>query len=387
MKQIDVLPDDALLEIFDFYMILTDLSHECIPSEEIKKATEAWQLLVHVCRRWRSLVLGSPRRLNLRLFCTTKTPMKDTLDIWPALPLVVDSGSIMNVTSDADNIIAALGQSNRVCKVNLYVTGRLLEKVLAPMHVPFPELTDLALTSYNETPVIPDSFLGGSAPRLRHFELNGIPFPGLAKVLLSATHLVELRLIYIPYSGYISILPKSMVAVLSALSCLKILSLQFQFRRAANGSESRSLPLPKRSILPALRRLEFRGVTEYLEDLVSRIDTPQLDEMHITLVNQMAFECPQLAKFINRSPTLRTRDEAHVRFNHHVTSLVLLAQSRALKIEILGIERYRYLSFVRQICNSSLHPLSTVEDLYIGDKYSQLVRKKNAFDNTLWLQL
>jgi hypothetical protein len=39
--RIDVLPDDVLLEIFDFYMEKTKV--------------DAWHLLVHVCRRWRCL--------------------------------------------------------------------------------------------------------------------------------------------------------------------------------------------------------------------------------------------------------------------------------------------------------------------------------------------
>ena len=102
MKRIDVLPDDVLLEIFDFLGIT---------------GMEAWQSLVHVCRRWRNLVFVSPRRLNLHLFCTLKTPVKDTLDVWPALPLIV-MGTVA-LASGMDNIIAALGQSNRVCQVSL----------------------------------------------------------------------------------------------------------------------------------------------------------------------------------------------------------------------------------------------------------------------------
>jgi hypothetical protein len=54
-----------------------------MPSEKLN--VEEWQSLVHVCRRWRSLVLGSPRRLNLRLYCTPETPAKDTLDVWASL--------------------------------------------------------------------------------------------------------------------------------------------------------------------------------------------------------------------------------------------------------------------------------------------------------------
>jgi hypothetical protein len=161
---------------------------------EARLVTEAWQALVHVCRRWRNVVLGSPRRLNLQLYCTPKTPVKDKLDIWPALPLVV-SGKTMGSKSGTDNLISALNQSNRVCQVVLW---GISEEVLAAMQVPFLELTYLQLISCGETlPVIPDSFLDGSAPRLLHVNLFGIPFPGLPKLLLSATHLVTLWLEHI----------------------------------------------------------------------------------------------------------------------------------------------------------------------------------------------
>src|SRR6266852_944202 len=193
MKQIGELPDEVLLEIFDFYIISYEGSH--ILSDEFKKATDAWQTLVHVCRQWRNLVLGSPRRLNLQLFCTHDTPARDTLDIWPALPLIVKC--YLDPTSGTDNIIAALGQSNRVCKVVLWnIAGWQLEQVSAAMKVPFPELTDLRLRLWSDgetPPAIPDSFLGGSAPRLRIFSLSGITFPTLPKQLLFANHLSNLK--------------------------------------------------------------------------------------------------------------------------------------------------------------------------------------------------
>ena len=103
------------------------------------------------------------------------------------------------------------------------------------MQVPFPELTVLQLFSEPEaeaeTPVIPDSFLGGSAPRLQVFNLTCTPYPGLPKLLLSATHLVNLSLYGIPHSGYIS--PEAMVALLPVLSSLETLSLGFLFPHPA----------------------------------------------------------------------------------------------------------------------------------------------------------
>jgi hypothetical protein len=113
-----------------------------------------------------------------------------------------------------------------------------LEKVLAAMQVPFPELTVMQLISNDKTPpVVRDTSLGGSALRLRYFGLSGIPFPG---------------------SG----LPNLLLSLSSVLSSLESLSLQFQSPQSHLGLESRSLPPLKPIILPALEEFRFKGVTE-----------------------------------------------------------------------------------------------------------------------------
>jgi hypothetical protein len=375
VERIDILPDDVLLGIFDFY-VKADSSY----SE--KKRVEAWQSLVHVCRRWRTLVLGSPRRLNLQLYCRPKTPAKGTLDVWPALPLFV--GGHLESSSGTDNIIAALGQNSRVCQVDLFAFASWqLEEVLNAMQVPFPELTLMRLWSNGEMlPVIPDSFLDGSAPRLRHFILAGIRFPGLPNLLLSATHLVRLHLSDISHSGYIS--PEAMVALISVLSSLESLSLLFRSPQSRPDRETRRPPPSKRSVIPALRTLHFKGVTEYLEDLVTGIDTPQLDDMRISFFNQIDFDTPRLAQFINRTPKLRKRD-ATVKFREY-GACVLLSPG-FLEIAIPCREPDWQLSSMEQVCNSSLYPLSTIEDLYIENRYSGPVSKNDGIENTLWLQL
>jgi hypothetical protein len=377
--RIDVLPDDVLLEIFDFYMDMTFYGLKIM-------GIEAWKSLVHVCRRWRVLVFESPRRLNLRLFCTHKTPTRDKLDVWPALPLFV-YGDMTSELQDLDNIIAALEQSNRVCEVFLWsLTGWQLEKVLATMQVPFPELTDLQLLSDGEAlPVIPDSFLDGSAQRLRLFMLVGIPFPGLPKLLLSATNLDYLELSDIPHSGYIS--PEAMVALISALSSLKSLILKFRSPQSRPDWESRRWPPSKRSVIPALHYFHFKGVIEYIEDLVTFIDAPQLNTLDITFFNQIDFDFPRLAQFINRTPTIRPLNEAHVQFDDYFASVGPPRGSGTLQIAISCRERDWQISSIEQVCNSSLHPISTVEVLYIEQEYSQLVWKNDAIENTLWLQL
>jgi hypothetical protein len=393
MIRIDVLPDDVLLEIFDFYMIL-------YPSYRGKRAVEAWQSLVHVCRRWRNLVFQSPRRLNLRLYCTPETPARDKLDVWPTLPLIINDASGVVSTSDTDNIIAAFRQNNRVCKVILRGRGTRclqLEKVLAAMQVPFPELTVLELSlpsDYETLAAIPDSFLGGSAPRLRHFYLDSIPFPGLPKLRLSPDHLVSLQLHGIPRSGYIS--PEAIVALLSVLSSLKSLTLAFEYPQSHPGWESRSLPPPKRSILPAFYEFYFEGATEYLEDLVTFIDAPQLNILHITFHNQIDFAYPRLARFINCTPNLRAYNEAYMRFNDFklgTASVKLLHQTSDypdLMIDFIYLRgQLRHLSSIKQVCDS-LRPLSlsTVGDLFIEESsFRELGWENDAISSALWLGL
>ena len=297
MIPIDMLPDETLLSIFNFYVDY--YSDEDRPTKE---GAEKWQTLVHVCRRWRSIVFESPHRLNLRLFCRRTTPAKDTLDVWPALPImIIVARTFFGPISDIDNIISALNHNDRVCRIELWNSFSQLETVLPVMMVPFPELTVLRFGLYNinvgRVPIIPDSFLGGSAPRLRKLQLDFIPFPGLPKLLLSATLLVQLHLIGIPPSGYIS--PKEMVTCLSMLSSLESLSLQFSGHQLPPIQSSRP---SEHSSLPSLTSFTFEGPGEYLENLVACIDAPRLNELNMDFFDET--DTPQLAQFVDRTPTL-----------------------------------------------------------------------------------
>jgi hypothetical protein len=382
---IDVLPDDVLLAIFDFYVV---------PRNFLKGQIEMWITLVHVGRRWRNLVFGSPRRLNLRLVYIPGPRTWEMLDDWPALPLLVRPASPLRVkhssrAADEDHIIAVLKRSDRVRQICFdYLTDSLCEKVWATMQVPFPELALVSLGSNDETtPVVPDSFLGLSAPRLRYMYLEGIPFPGLPKLLSSALCLVDLRLQDIPPSGYIS--PQAMVTCLSTLTRLEKLRLEFRSPRSHPDREIRSFPPPKRSVLPALINFRFKGVSEYLEDLVTCIDIPKLEDLYIIFFNQIDFDNPQLAQFIKRTPTFKAPDEACVQFHDSTVSIALPSWKSGFGrtlIEISSREPYQCLPSMAQICNSSLPPLSTVENLYVEHHCSRLFGITDV-ESTQWLEL
>jgi hypothetical protein len=384
MISIDMLPDDVLLEIFGFYVNDDD----DLDDEFFKKAIEVWQTLVHVCRRWRSVVFGSTRRLKLRLVCTSRTPVRNTLDAWPSLPLIRDQSY---PTEGVDNTVAVLERSHRVVKIDLFnIGGSELDKVLAAMQEPFPELTYLQLHSnHGMVSVVPDSFLGGSAPRLQFLFLIRIPFPGLPKLLLSATHLVTLRLWDIPHSGYFS--PEAMVIALSTLTRLDYLVLEFESPRSRPDWESRPLPPPTRSVLPVLTYFTFKGVCEYLEDLVTRIDAPRLNKLYIIFFNQIVFDAPQFIQFIRRTPTLETFEKALVVFEYHAASVNLPSSQTSgygmLNVKTPCIQSDWQVSSIEQVCTSCLPPLSTLEDLYIYPRPNLQPNWQDNIENTLWLEL
>ena len=392
MISIDKLPDDALHVIFDHYLHGVRLEGERKRAERAQ-AEKAWQSLVHVCRQWRRIVFESPRRLDLWLVCTGKSPVKDRLDVWPALPLIIlgegdSSKASTRSMSYVDNIVATFEHTNRVCQINLVdFKSPEMERFLATMQKPFPALTNLCLRSNDETQVVPDSFLGGSAPLLEVLTLSHIPFPGLPNLLLSATHLRNLTL-HIPRSGYFP--PDAIVTVLSTLTSLDFLELKFISPRSCPDRESRRPPLSTRSVIPVLTHFVFKGVSEYLEDLVACIDAPKLGRLQITFFNDIIFDAPQLIQFISRTPKLKALKSVGIFFSDNAvnfSSHASLGEGLNLTVEILCKGLDWQLSSLERVCTSCLPPLSTLEDLYFYDSTYLQPDRKDDIDNELWVEL
>jgi hypothetical protein len=365
---IDVLHNDVLLEIFDFHV-----------------SGDTWQSLVHVCRRWRSLVFGSPRRLNLELICMPRTPVRESLDIWPALPLSV-KGTIDSGSTPVDNIVAALGRRDRVRRIHFdgVIWGSQWDKVLAAMQAPFPALIHLHILlqwHYETAPVIPDTFLGGSAPRLQYLNMHGTPFPGITNLLLSPTHLVNFYLNDIALSGYIS--PEAMATCLSMLTSLKTLSLSFDLQ---DPQPRRHPPPMTRSLLPGLTTFWFEGDSEYLDDLVARIDAPRLHYLFITFfLVQLNLDTPHLVQFISRTPRFQEPNEARVTLDVNADVELLWPSDARPRVRVAisqeGSEADLEISTIAQVCAMCLPPLPTVENLQLD------VFTEYDVENDQWLEL
>jgi hypothetical protein len=233
-----------------------------------------------------------------------KTPVREMLHIWPDLPLFIDffDRGVRPDWSGEDrlgNIIDALEHHDRVRTVYLQeLTSSEFERIITVMQEPFPALTYLSLHKINWalTSAIPDTFLNGSAPSLQCLTLWGLSFPSLPRILSSASGLTTLELYGIPNAGYIS--PESIATCLSTLTMLKTLEIDFRSATPDPRRGSGPRPPPTRAVLPALTRLEFQGVSEWLEVLAARIDAPLLDNISITFFSQLVLDISQIVRFI-----------------------------------------------------------------------------------------
>ena len=137
---IESLPDNVLLEIFDFYQVAIN--------EDEDESPWNWEKLVHVCRRWRYVIFESPNRRNLQLFCTEDSPVMNLLDVWPEFPLAIlfDISYVWKEDMDDpeesfDNLIAALERRDRVRQIDITSPVDFLWKeILTVMEKPFPAL-------------------------------------------------------------------------------------------------------------------------------------------------------------------------------------------------------------------------------------------------------
>jgi hypothetical protein len=262
------LDDDSLLQIFSCYRLEDEYNWY---------VRLAWRKLDQVCQRWRYLIFKSWFHLDMYLLLTNDSPSIVASSHLPPLPLVIDYSDRTRTISrkDGDNIYLGLHQHGRVQGVILRAPSSSLRMWLEPMNKLFPRLGYLSLTSMNmEMSLVLPELL--QAPNLRQISLHGIGLPKGWPLLSSTTTLSALSLTHIQESCYFP--PGHLVSHLQGLPHLEELSIGFAIPIPLPSSEGKLLPalLPPLS-LPTLRRLTFRGVGVYLDNLVAQINTPVLE--------------------------------------------------------------------------------------------------------------
>ena len=373
------------MEIFDFYR-LDDVMMRSYPWK--------WHRLAHVCRKWRHIISMSPRRLDLRILCESRAAIGSILRSWPTLPLVVWFIASTRSKNLPRNVVVALHRPDRLCEISFDVKNSMIGSIVEAIQKPCQALESIRITIIDATgpsKLVRNGFLGGSAPHLREIKLDGIafPFPEIRQVLLSTNNLVELRLSKIPNDAYFS--PEDLVTGLSTLVQLERLTVGFH-SPASHPPSSMTRPPSRRTSLPSLSFLDFHGATEYLEELVARIDPHALCKIYIKLFNDILFEIPQFCKFMPRlnqpaSPTSASitlySKFVQVRFFHEANPG---DEYYALRNSCIPLDWQ--LSFVTQITSQLSPLLSSVHELTISAGSSlEVPTGEKAVESTQWLEL
>jgi hypothetical protein len=379
---IDMLPDNVLLELFDHHRLNSELYFFAFGPWE-------WHRLAHVCRQWRTVIFNSPHRLKLQLVYTYNKPARKNLDCWPDLPLSIRYPASRQYPGlshiDEENFIVALEHPDRICEIDLDLTRPLIEKLAPLMQDPFPMLETLRLVSHDWF-VIPSTFLGGSAPRLRSIYLSHTPFPSLPQFLSTAPALVSFRLLAWPTQGYLS--PGALVTGLEAKPDLEILHIDWNI--SGPGQQGSRTPYPQtRAALPALTEFRFRGDNEYLEDLIARIDAPKIEQFFVTLFGHESFDFLRLAEFISRTEHLTSPHRMSIRLWGHCFSIThyfaLPFTSRTFSLQISCDESTGQMKPLIQACGQLSLLLSHVERLDI-EANGVLSDWRDKPDTVRWLE-
>ena len=379
---IDVLSDDVLICIFNLYR--QDLEFQIHSHSDSESwSWHPWRTLVHVCQRWRHIIFAWPNHLDIRIKCRSRTAAAKALDVWPTLPIGIRS--ILKDDDPDGDIIAALEHRVRIAEVDLSgLSGPQLESCVALMQANFPMLRILSLGCDAETTtlVIPDTFLGRCAPRLRNVNLSHVPFPTLPKLLLSASHLVELHLEEIPTTGYIS--PEAMATCLAVLTRLQSVTIRSPFWRSFPQNQTNQNPPPmSRAVLSSLTKLKFGGVSgEYLDDLMARIHLPRLNDLYLQFFPQPTFGVPKVPQIVHRIDTFKPPFQAVVYIYDNSTDISVFSPGRGrLGLEFQCTESDNQLSWLTRIFPQLLPLLSQINYLELFDHDAQ-----DDQDSTLWLE-
>ena len=127
-------------------------------------------------------------------------------------------------------------------------------------------------------------------------------------------------------------------------------------------------PSGKRVILPALTRLNFRGITEYLDDLVARIDAPRLGDIEVTFFNKFILDLSKLSEFIDRIEMHKSDCRAHILPFERAISISLIQPGAPTcpKLQLLCEPSSGQLFSIARICIHIFAFLPSVEGLRIS---------------------
>ena len=299
--------------------------------------------------------------------------------------------------TDEDNICLGLERHDRVCRVDLQAPSSSFHPWLLRMNQPFPRLEDLSLLSTTTERegseemnlVLPETY---QAPNLRRLSLRGICLPTGLSLLSSAIALSMLSLTHIQASCYFP--PAHLATQLKGLPHLEELSIGFAIPIPLPSSEGELLPAPISPVtLPSLRRLTFRGVDAYLDNLIAQIKAPFLERLSVTLYFDLTFTLVNLTEFIHQTEGFRLLT-SRVIFNKGGVSIdtgyneQLVVGRSSFHVDVNCEPLDWQIDSATQVCGALGKVLSTVQELTVDIHASGMQSDwESALEDVPWHEL
>ena len=352
-----------------------------------------WYKLAHVCRRWRTLILGSASYLGLSLVCTYGTPVADVLAHSPPLPLTVDYsyGDHDITVKDEEGAILALKQRDRVRHVRLFMTAAGLRNLIGAMDDDYPILEYLIIAPPNDDTstilILPEAL---QAPHLRHLSLIGFALPIRSRLFTTAAGVVTFFLRMKHPSTYFH--PNALLHWLSFMPQLETLVILFSLAAPNHEIENQPMhtPIITPITLPNLCYFRFGGVSADLEALIHRIITPRLEKLQIDFFNQLTFSLPHLQQLLNTTENLRF-DSAEFCFYDEQAFVRVYSQEAEIYALFMNVFSWHLdwqVSSVALISQSLNQVFSAVERLTLGHRLHRFsFEEHNEVDRAEWRKL
>ena len=355
------LHEEVLLYIFDSYRQNVRGQRGLRDYERIWNNKNGWLKLAHVCHIWRSLVLASPSRLQLRLYFAHDSPTRTAVPQFHShLPIIVDYSNLLWDANTLRRLNSELGYPDRVRGISIKGSNRNSVRISKALDSSFPALESFELyeiDSYQPATLLTTPFMS-SIQSLRHLRLDSSSPILLSQILSVTTSLVDLT-INVMFIDCLMNGP-SIFPHLQLMPHLRNL----QVSRPMISSLEHKMPHTM-ATLPELSHFRLSASSSEIEWLLAGLVAPSLLELHILLLgdDESCILYPNLSEFIRAAGIVFSAARLSILPPTFKTSLFarpLSIDGPASKIVTIETE-----SIARpDIASSPI--LATVEDIFLS---------------------
>jgi len=321
--------------------------------------------------------------LKLRFLCNSANPITTIPAHLTQIPLIIR----YKTPPPVPNLfrIPALQNRDRVYGISISNWGPEDVGLDNALDNAFPMLETLSLAGVHTRLGLPFDFV---APRLRALHLRDMNVPTGCLSLTNAMKLSSLRL-----ETHSAIPLKFLVESIANMPRLENISISF-LQPSPLPDTVTELPSTQITcvVLPRLTRLVFRGCTTYLENLLSQIDTPFVQDLRFTCSSKGIPSIVRLSAFLGTLQNLKFQTSVVLFSRQHITISYYSDQPPvappfaefSIRHSDAGGDEAHLETSLLQTCSTVVSSLSVVESLILKVTFDGAHRSGFRPQPTYW---